>query len=86
MQDYVSRPSSPNGSLGPPEVSIPAIVYGISSDIKHPRTDEFNVSWETQLTEQLRFTATGIWRDTGDFINNVIADAQVRARCSSPTR
>ena len=50
--------------------------YGISNDIKHPRTDEFNVSFETQVTRGLRFTATGIWRSTGNFVNNVIADAR----------
>ncbi len=55
---------------------IPGIPYGISSDINHPRTDEFNVSYETQLTSKLRFTATGIWRDTNDFINNVIGNAR----------
>ena len=69
----------PNGAFGPPEVIIPAIVYGISDDIKHPRTDEFNVSFETQLTPTLRFTATGIWRWSSNFINNVIDECAVGA-------
>jgi hypothetical protein len=72
VQDYIQTPINANGSLGTPEVLIPGIVYGISDDIHHPRTDEFNVSWEGQLTKTLRFTASGIWRKTNDFINNVI--------------
>ena len=78
IQDYVSTPINANGSLGPPEVVTPGQIYGISSDINHPRTDEFNLSWEGQLNRNLRLTATGIWRDTGNFVNNVIADARFR--------
>jgi hypothetical protein len=78
IQDYVQTPINPDGSLGTPEVLVPGQVYGISDDIKHPRTDEFNVSFETQFLRDLRFSATGIWRDTGNFINNVISDARFR--------
>jgi hypothetical protein len=79
IQDYIQTPLNPNGSVaGPPEVITPAIVYGISDDIKHPRTDEFNVAWESQLARTLRFTATGVWRKTNDFLNNVITGAQWR--------
>lgn len=76
VEDYVWTEILPNGSLGAPDVLTPGIVYGISEDIKHPRTDEFNVSFETQLTAGLRFSATGIWRNGGNFINNVLADAR----------
>jgi hypothetical protein len=76
IQDYVQTPINADASLGPPEVVIPAPIYGISNDIKHPRTDEFNVSFETEITRGLRFTATGIWRSTDNFINNVIAGAR----------
>jgi Carboxypeptidase regulatory-like domain len=68
----------PGGTLGTPEVLLPGIIYGIDSDIRHPKTDEFNVSFETQLTSTLRFSATGIWREQGNFINNVIEGAQFR--------
>jgi hypothetical protein len=78
IQDYTYTPINSNGSLGTPEVITPAVVYGISNDLKHPRTDEFNVSWESQITRFMRFTATGIWRKTSDFLNNVIADARFR--------
>ena len=75
-QDLTYTPINPDGSLGTPEVVTPAQIYGISADIEHPRTDEFNLSWEGQLTRTIRFTATGIWRDTGNFVNNVIAGAR----------
>ncbi len=78
-QDYTYTPIFEDGTLGAPEVVTPATVYDISSDIRHPRTDEANVSWESQLTGSLRFTATGIWRKTNDFLNNVIEDARWRA-------
>ena len=72
LQDYTYTPIFEDGSLGDPEVIIPGVVYGISDDIRHPRTDEVSLAFETQLTRTLRFTATGIWRDTANFINNVI--------------
>ncbi|HSL23460.1 MAG TPA: hypothetical protein VK886_18165, partial [Vicinamibacterales bacterium] len=79
IQDYTYTPLDENGNvIGPPEVIVPADVYRISDDIEHPRTDEFNVSFEAQLMRRLRFTATGIWRNTGNFLNNVIADARFR--------
>jgi hypothetical protein len=62
--------------IGPPEVIVPAQVYGISDDMKHPRTDEFNVSYEQQLMRGMRLTVTGIWRWETNFVNNVIADAR----------
>ena len=79
IEDYVQTPLNPNGSVaGPPEVVTPGFMYGISDDIGHPRTDEFNVAWENQLTRTGRLTVTGIWRKTGDFINNVINGSQWR--------
>jgi Carboxypeptidase regulatory-like domain len=77
IQDYTYTPVNLAGQpIGPPEVIIPAQVYDIGDDMKHPRTDEFNLSYEQQLRGRLRFTATGIWRRGTNFINNVIADAR----------
>jgi hypothetical protein len=59
-------------------VITPWFIYGISDDINHPRTDEFNVAWENQVTRGSRVTVTGIWRKTGDFVNNVINASQWR--------
>jgi hypothetical protein len=79
IQDYTQTPLNPDGSVaGPAEVVIPAVVYGISDDIRHPRTDEYNVAWENQLPKNVRFTVTGVWRKTSDFLNNVINGAQWR--------
>lgn len=76
IQDFVQTPINEDGSLGDSEVLTPGLVYGISDDIKHPRTDEFNIGFETQFMRGMRFTATGIWRNTTNFINNVIANAE----------
>ena len=79
IQDYTETPLHPDGSIaGPTEVITPAFVYGIIDDIGHQRTDEFNAAWENQLTRTMRLTVTGIWRKTGDFVNNVISGAQWR--------
>jgi hypothetical protein len=79
IQDYVQTPLNPNGTVaGPPEVVTPGFTYGMSDDISHPRTDEFNVAWENQVTRTARLTVTGIWRNTGNFINNVINGSQWR--------
>jgi hypothetical protein len=76
LQSTIQTEILPNGTLGPEDVLTPAVVYGISDDIRHPRTDEFNVAWESQISRSLRFTATGVWRKTNDFINNVINGSQ----------
>jgi hypothetical protein len=77
IHDYTHTPVDANGNPnGPTEVVIPAQVYGMASSISHPRTDEFNLSYEQQLKYNLRFTASGIWRFGGNFINNVISAAQ----------
>jgi hypothetical protein len=79
IQDYTQTPLHPDGSVaGPTEVITPAFVYGISDDIRHPRTDEYNVAWENQLTNTVRLTVSGIWRKTDDFVNNVINGSQWR--------
>jgi len=80
--DYISAPvldyTNPNDAstftLGPPDIT-PSFVFGMRDDIRHPRTDDVNVSWEQQLTRTLRFTATGIWRESANFINNVVEGA-----------
>ncbi|HXW03617.1 MAG TPA: TonB-dependent receptor [Vicinamibacterales bacterium] len=76
LQDYTYQYYDADGNLTDDvEVIIPGIVYGIHDDIKHPRTDEFSLAYEIQLTNTLRLTASGIWRETGNFINNVIEGA-----------
>jgi len=77
IQDYTYTPVNAAGQpIGPPEVDTPGQTFDIDQDIKHPYTDEFNVSYEQQLVRGLRLTATGIWRRGTQFTNNVIADAR----------
>ncbi len=57
------------------EVLTPGFLYGMAENVKHPSTDEFNVSFEQQITKSLRFTVSGIYRTWGNFINNVIPGA-----------
>jgi hypothetical protein len=74
--DYTFTPIVDSlNDIGPPDVVSPGQVYAVSGDIGHPYTDEFNVSYEQQLTRGIRFTATGIWRNAGGFSNSVIRDA-----------
>jgi hypothetical protein len=81
IQDYTHTPVDDNFKpIGPPEVVTPAQVYAISDDIRHPFTDEFNVSYEQALMRGMRFTVTGIWRRGDAFLNNVIAGARWRPR------
>ena len=60
----------------PAEVWVPALPYAVSSNIKHPRTTEYNVAWEQQLAGTLHFTVTGIWRHTDNFVNSVVPGAE----------
>jgi hypothetical protein len=81
IKDRTLTPLNEAGQvIGPPVVDVPGQVYGMASSISHPRTDEFNVSYEQQLMHNMRLTASGIWRSGGNFINNVIADAQWTAK------
>lgn len=75
IQDYTETPINSDGSLGATEVLTPGQVYGITKDINHPRTDEFSVAWEQQFMGNMRLIATGIWRTTANFVNNVVEGA-----------
>ena len=48
----------------------------MADNVKHPRVDEFNLSWEQQFAGQFKFTATGIWRDWKNFVNSVLNNGQ----------
>jgi hypothetical protein len=45
-------------------------LYTMGSDIKHPRVDEINVSFEQLIARDYKLTVTGIKRDWGNFINS----------------
>jgi hypothetical protein len=73
--DYVSYFVHPGDVLEEFD-RIPSLVYGISSDIKHMRVDEFNVAFEQQLRRDMRFSLTGIWRDWGNFISAIVPEGR----------
>lgn len=50
--------------------------YVTADDIKHPRTDEFNVSYEQQLFGNWRATATYIRRSATNFVNSTLIGGQ----------
>ena len=54
----------------------PAVLYKVDPDIKHPRTDEFTVGLERALTRDLRFSATGIFRELKNAQGSVIPSAR----------
>ncbi len=70
ISDYTVASYNEDGTLSDREVLTPAFTFAMEDDIRHPRTDEFNVSFEQQLTQRLRFTASGIYRTNGNFISN----------------
>jgi len=44
------------------------MIYPMASKMKHLGVDDTNISFEQQVTRNMRFTATGIWRDYKNFI------------------
>lgn len=46
--------------------------YVVTDDIKHPRTDEFNLSYEQQIANNWRITGTYIRRSAKNFINSTL--------------
>lgn len=50
--------------------------YTMLKDIKHPRTDEFSVALERQLSPLIKVTGTYIRRDAKNFINSTLIGGQ----------
>jgi len=55
---------------------VPATIYRVADDIKHPRVDEITLAFERALSPSTRFVATGIWRENKDFVNSVSPSAR----------
>jgi hypothetical protein len=49
----------------------PATIYGVDPDMKHPRVDEMSLGFERALTNDIRLSATGIYRDNKNMIGSV---------------
>ena len=50
--------------------------YRVDPNIKQVGLDEFNASFEQQLSSVVKFTATGVYRNNINFINSVLPDAR----------
>lgn len=50
--------------------------YVVDEDIRHPRTDEFNVAYEQQVGQNWRVTGTYIRRTAKNLVNSVLIDGQ----------
>ncbi len=50
--------------------------YRVDPDIKQVGLDEVNASWEQQLRPEVKFTATGIYRNNINFVNSVLPGAR----------
>ena len=52
---------------------VPAVnKYTVGNDLKHPRVDELNISWDQQIGRMYKFSATGIYRNWKNFINSML--------------
>jgi hypothetical protein len=49
----------------------PAHVYGFDPDLKHPRVDETSLGLERALTNDVRLSVTGIYRDNKNLVGSV---------------
>jgi hypothetical protein len=74
IEDYVTLEW--NGSTYEEIDRVPALIYHIDDDIKHPRVDEFMVGVERAIGPDLRFQATGVFRDNKNLIDSVFPDAR----------
>lgn len=52
-----------------------ALKYTVGDNLKHPRVDEYNISWDQQIGRLYKFSATGIYRNWRNFINSVLIGA-----------
>ncbi len=74
--DYVIYEVSPSNQLTEVDRISGASKYVMADDIKHPRTDEFNVAWEQQIGRQWRASATFIRRTAKNFVNSTLIGGQ----------
>jgi hypothetical protein len=65
---------------------IPAVnKYTVGTNLKQPRTDEYSVSWDQQLGRNMKFTATGIFRNATNFLNSVLINGVWATTTVTPT-
>ena len=72
--DYVTYEAFPGNRLVEIDRVSGDSKYVVADDIDHPRTEEFNVSYEQQLWGNWRATATYIRRAATNFTNSTLID------------
>jgi hypothetical protein len=76
ISDWVVYEVLPGWKLGPEVDRVSgASKYTVASDLKHPRTDEWNVAFEQQLFHNYKVTATYVHRANKNFIDSVLRGA-----------
>lgn len=74
--DYVIYEASPTNALTEIDRISGASKYLMADDIKHPRTDEFNLAYEQQIGQRWRASATFIRRTAKNFVNSTLIGGQ----------
>ena len=75
--DFVGYEVLPGWQLGEEAFRVPGeSKYSMGNDLKHPRVDEFNLSYQQQFLRNYKFTATYIRRDTKNVIDSVFPAAR----------
>jgi len=70
--DYIIYEALPNGGLVEIDRISGESKYVTDSGLNHPRTDEFNVSYEQMIGTKWKATATYIKRTAKNFLNSVL--------------
>jgi Carboxypeptidase regulatory-like domain len=70
--DRITYDVSPTGRLTEIDRVSGASKYTVADDIKHPRTDEFNLAYEQQIGTNWRATGTYIHREAKNLVNSVL--------------
>ncbi len=72
--DFVIYSVAANNKLKEIDRIPGASKFKVANDLKHPRTDEFSLAYERQLTRGLKLTGTYIRRDAKNFINSTLVN------------
>ena len=74
--DRVTFEVSPTNRLTEVDRVSGASKYTVADDIRHPRTDEFNIAFEQQFRGVWRASATFIHRTNRNFVNSTLVGGQ----------
>ncbi len=74
--DYITYEVAPNNALTEIDRVSGASKYVTDNDLNHPRTDEFNLSYEQMIGTKWKATGTYIQRRAKNFLNSVLINGQ----------